>query len=167
MTLASDGSSLTGVWFDDQKHYGSSLSEYCIEETIPLLTETKRWLDIYFSGREPGFTLPLLFRGTSFHKTVWRLLLTVPYGRTVTYGELARQIGQLEHIQNMSSRAIGAAVGRNPISLIVPCHRVIAADGSLTGYAGGIERKAALLRLEGIECSDLRVKKTIAAVQHE
>jgi methylated-DNA-[protein]-cysteine S-methyltransferase len=125
--------------------------------------QTKDWLDLYFSGRDPGFTPPLLPKATEFRRTVWTILRTVPYGRTVTYGEIAERIAREKCPPQASSRvdprdlsrdysrAVGGAVGHNPVSLIIPCHRVVGADGSLTGYAGGIERKIRLLELEGVE----------------
>lgn len=127
---------------DGQKYYGSTLINN-EEFSLPLVfDEVRRWLDIYFSGREPDFMPPLLLRGTSFQQRVWEALLTIPYGQTVTYGELAHQLGC------RSAQAVGGAVGRNPISIIVPCHRIVGTNGSLTGYAGGLDRKRALLQLE-------------------
>lgn len=143
ITLASDGQALTGLWLDGQKHFGSTL-EIASSTTseLPVLDETRRWLDIYFSGRKPDFTPPLQLLGTAFQQRVWKSLLAIPYGQTVTYGELASRLGC------RSAQAIGGAVGRNPIAIIVPCHRVVGAGGALTGYAGGIDRKRALLQLE-------------------
>ena len=143
MTLASDGTALTGLWFNGQKYFADTLKEVqTLNPNLPVFDLTRQWLDIYFSGKEPTFTPPLLLQGSPFRKQVWQLLLEIPYGRTMTYGELARKL------QCKSAQAVGGAVGHNPISLIIPCHRVIGADGSLTGYAGGIERKASLLKLE-------------------
>lgn len=149
ITLASDSAALTGLWFEGQKYYGSTLinnEELRInneEFSLPLVfDEVRRLLDIYFSGREPDFMPPLSLKGTPFQQRVWKELLTIPYGQTVTYGELARRLGC------RSAQAVGGAVGRNPISIIVPCHRVVGADGSLIGYAGGLDRKRALLELE-------------------
>ncbi len=156
VTLASDGDALIGLWFDGQKHFGSTLEgQGLVLEDLPVFAETRRWLELYFSGKDPGFTPPLSFHGTwatKFRKQVWRELLKIPYGRTVSYGELARRIQALPEYakegRRVSARAVGGAVGRNPISLIVPCHRVIGVDGSLTGYAGGVERKQWLLETE-------------------
>ena len=143
MTLASDGTALTGLWFNGQKYFADTLKEVqTLNPNLPIFDLTRQWLDIYFSGKEPTFTPPLLLQGSPFRKQVWQLLLEIPYGRTMTYGELARKL------QCKSAQTVGGAVGHNPISLIIPCHRVIGADGSLTGYAGGIERKASLLKLE-------------------
>lgn len=143
MTLASDGTALTGLWFNGQKYFADTLKEVqTLNPNLPVFDLTRQWLDIYFSGKEPTFTPPLQIRGSTFRKQVWNLLLEIPYGHTMTYGEIARKL------QCKSAQAVGGAVGHNPISLIIPCHRVIGADGSLTGYAGGVERKASLLKLE-------------------
>lgn len=150
ITLASDGEALTGLWFDGQKYFGSGLSAAREERDLPVFAETIRWLDIYFSGREPDFLPPLHARGTPFQEMVWEILRAIPYGRTRTYGEIAAQIAQQTGRPRMSAQAVGSAVGRNPISLLIPCHRVMGANGSLTGYAGGVEKKRRLLLLEGI-----------------
>ncbi len=143
ITLASDGELLSGLWFDGQKHFALSLKKVHEErDDLPIFIETHRWLDVYFSGKEPGFTPPLLMRGSTFRQRVWETLLTIPFGQTMTYGEVARRVGC------RSSQAVGGAVGHNPVSLIIPCHRVVGADGSLTGYAGGIGRKTRLLQME-------------------
>lgn len=141
ITMAVEGEALVGLWLEGQKHFASTLGPDATEGWLPVFDEVKRWLDIFFSGTEPGFTPRLDLRGTSFRQAVWKELLTIPYGETVSYGELARRVGT-------SPRAIGGAVGHNPVSIIVPCHRVIGADDNLTGYAGGIDLKARLLQLE-------------------
>ena len=147
--LAADDEGLTGLWFmENQKYKGLGLSANAVECDLPVFDETNTWLDIYFSGRNPGFTPHLHLTGSKFRNRVGELMLQIPYGKTVTYGEIAREIARERGIRQMSSRAVGGAVGKNPISLIIPCHRVIGSDGSLTGYGGGIERKAALLKLE-------------------
>lgn len=138
--LSADEVGLTGLWFDGGRYYAETLPEEHVERETPILMDTKRWLDVYFTGREPDFTPPLHPVGSPFRQTVWQLLLEIPYGQTTTYGAL---LGD-----GASARAVGGAVGRNPISIIVPCHRVIGADGSLTGYAGGMDRKIRLLALE-------------------
>ena len=143
MTLASDGTALTRLWFDGQKYFADTLKEaHTLNPHLPVFDLTRQWLDIYFSGKEPTFTPPLLLQGSPFRKQVWQLLLEIPYGHTMAYGEIARKL------QCKSAQAVGGAVGHNPISIIIPCHRVIGADGSLTGYAGGVEREASLLKLE-------------------
>ena len=146
--LAADSAGLTGVWFHGEKFFARYLEEQHEERETPLLQRAKRWLDVYFSGKEPDFTVPLHFGGTDFQNEVWRILCTIPYGRTTTYGEIAKQIARRRGLSRMSAQAVGGAVGRNSISIIVPCHRVIGANGSLTGYAGGLDKKRALLTLE-------------------
>ena len=111
--------------------------------------QAKKWLAIYFSGKEPDFKIPLHFIGTDFQNEVWEILSSIPYGQTTTYGEIAKQLAARRGLERMSAQAVGGAVGRNEISIIVPCHRVVGANGSLTGYAGGIDKKIALLQLEG------------------
>lgn len=148
MLLAADDAGLTGLWFEGQKHFARRLDDAHEERALPLFDETKRWLDQYFSGREPDFTPPLHLLGTAFEREVWAILRAVPYGRTTPYGEIAAQLAKRRGLAHMSAQAVGGAVGRNPVSVIVPCHRVLGADGSLTGYAGGLERKRRLLALE-------------------
>ena len=148
ITLAGDGEALTGLWFDDQKHIPVMLGPSCEAGEQPVPGETARWLDLYFSGKDPGFTPKIRMRATAFRETVWRILLTVPYGETVTYGEIADRTAKQMRLPRMSAQAVGGAVGHNTIALIIPCHRVIGADGSLTGYAGGVERKVMLLEME-------------------
>lgn len=144
ITLASDGECLTGLWFDGQAHFGETLGSEHREAPLPVFDQTARWLDVYFGGNAPDFTPPLRLKTTAFRRAVWETLRLIPYGQTMTYGEIAARMG----LPPASARAVGGAVGHNPISIIIPCHRVVGADGRLTGYAGGIERKAALLRLE-------------------
>ncbi len=146
--LAADEVGLTGLWFEGQKYFGLYLDKSHEEKEVPVLKEAKRWLDIYFSGREPDFKLPLHFIGTDFQNEVWKILAKIPYGKTVTYGEIAKQLAAQRGLKRMSAQAVGGAVGRNEISIIVPCHRVLGANGALTGYAGGLEKKIALLQLE-------------------
>lgn len=152
ITMASDGTALTGLWFDGQKYFAEGLTETAAAKTLPVFDEAVRWLDIYFGGRRPDFTPPLnLEKGTAFRKEVWQQLLQIPYGKTTTYGKLAAQIAAKHGQKRMSAQAVGSAVGHNPISIIVPCHRVVGTSGSLTGYAGGLAKKLALLKLEGID----------------
>lgn len=155
MTMASDGSSLTGLWFGGQKYFGAGLKTSAAAQSLPVFDLTAQWLDIYFSGRCPDFTPPLCLQGTDFRRDVWRLLLKVPYGTTTTYKQLAQQLAAAKHKTAMAAQAVGSAVGHNPVSIIVPCHRVIGINGSLTGYAGGLGRKLALLKLEGINTAAL------------
>ena len=154
ITLAGDGEALTGLWFDGQEHFAETLSAGHEARNLPLLDETVRWLDLYFSGKDPGFTPALRMRTTAFRKMVWEILLTIPYGCTMTYGQIAERIAEQTGVRRMSAQAVGGAVGHNAFALIVPCHRVVGADGSLTGYAGGIDKKLKLLRMEG---ADLRL----------
>ncbi len=147
LTLASDGRALTGLWFDGQRHFGSTLSGDAEEAELEIFAQTERWLSAYFSGREPDFLPPLRFIGSAFSVTVWELLLGIPYGRTLSYGELARRAAERTG-RAACARAVGSAVGRNPISIVVPCHRVIRAGGSPGGYAAGTEIKKRLLALE-------------------
>ena len=188
ITLASDGHALTGLWFDGQKHFPATYRNRTSEDSdLPVFEHTRKWLDLYFSGNCPDFTPPLAPKGTPFQQKIWELLLAIPYGKTMTYGEIAKRFVETRLIaslhdatpqsaflrgascsgaslrdaslqgtsiqgtlltKNMSAQAVGGAVGHNPVSLIIPCHRVIGANGSLTGYAGGLERKKYLLELE-------------------
>lgn len=151
MTMSSDGNALTGLWFEGQKYFGADFPKEKIvyeQKELPIFGETIRWLDLYFSGKEPDFLPELSLNGTEFRKEVWKLLLEIPYGETVTYGEIAGKIAKKKGLLTMSAQAVGGAVGHNPISILVPCHRVVGSDGSLTGYAGGLDKKLALLTLE-------------------
>lgn len=148
ITLASDGEALTGLWFDGQKYFPHNLISESIEADLPIFKQTVKWLDIYFSGNEPDFTTPISLQTTQFRKAVYDILLTIPYGQTMTYGEIANILAEKNGVKRMSAQAVGGAVGHNPISIIIPCHRVVGADGSLTGYAGGLDKKIALLKLE-------------------
>lgn len=159
ITLAGSSEALTGLWFDGQKYFGDNLPNEYKQDRLPVFDETVKWLDIYFSGRNPGFMPPLSFNASPFRKTVWEILLTIPYGKTMTYGEIADKIAAQKGIESMSAQAVGGAVGHNPISIIVPCHRVVGTNGSLTGYAGGIERKTKLLELEQADMSGFFVPK--------
>ena len=148
ITLASDGEALVGLWFDGQKHFAATLDPCHPQRPLPVFAEAEKWLNLYFSGKAPGFTPLLRPRGTAFQLAVWQMLLTVPFGQTVTYGQLARQLAAVRGPIRVSPRAVGGAVGRNGLSLIIPCHRVIGTQGQLTGYAGGLERKRWLLAME-------------------
>ena len=161
MLLSADDKGLTGVWFDGQKYFAYGLVESgaCEEQENSTLAEAKRWLDIYFSGKEPGFDLPISLSGTDFQKKVWGILCAIPYGKTMTYGQIAAQLAAEQGAAHMSAQAVGGAVGHNPLSIIVPCHRVVGTNGSLTGYAGGIDRKIKLLTLEGVDMSRFFVPK--------
>ena len=146
--LASDGVSLIGLWFKDQKYFADSLDEKYEVKSLPIFDETIRWLNIYFSGKAPDFTPKIKMKTSDFRKSVWKILLTIPYGQTMTYGEIAKIIAKQKGLSRMSAQAVGGAVGHNSISLIIPCHRVVGTNGSLIGYAGGIDKKIKLLTLE-------------------
>ena len=148
ITVASDGAAVTGLWFEGQKYYGAGIQNGATEAERPEFRRVDLWLDRYFAGEDPGPVPMLAPRGTPFQQSVWKILRAIPYGATSTYGEIAMQIARERGFASMSAQAVGSAVGRNPISILIPCHRVIGADGRLTGYAGGLWRKEALLRLE-------------------
>lgn len=159
IVLASDGKAITGLWLSGQKLFGTTITKETKETQLPIFEETKRWLDVYFSGKNPGQIPSVSFDGGSlFQKEVWNILLAIPYGKTMTYGEIAKQI-ESKTGKWASAQAVGGAVGHNPISILVPCHRVMGAKGNLTGYAGGIERKIVLLKIEGIDVSSFQLPK--------
>ena len=146
--LAADQTGITGAWFENQKYYAHSLDAEHTEKVTPILEDTKRWLDLYFSGKEPDFMPSLHPSGTPFQMEVWDILRQIPYGTTITYGAVAKEIARRRGIPRMSAQAAGGAVGRNPVSILIPCPRVVGSNGSVTGYAGGIDRKIKLLALE-------------------
>lgn len=150
MLLAGDETGLTGLWFEGQKYYARNLDPEHEERELPVFEAARHWLDVYFRGKEPDFTPPLHLTGTPFQMCVWNLLLQIPYGTVTTYGRLAAETAKQLGRDHMSAQAVGGAVGHNPVSVIVPCHRVTGADGSLTGYAGGLDKKIRLLACEGI-----------------
>ncbi len=157
ITMASDGAALIGLWFDGQKYFADSVKGECQEKSLAIFDDTARWLDIYFSGSEPDFMPKININGTPFRKSVAEIMLTIPYGKTMTYGEIARKIAEQRGSNKMSAQAVGGAVGHNSISIIIPCHRVVGTNGSLTGYAGGLDRKIQLLKLEHADMSKLFV----------
>ena len=161
--LAADEKGLTGLWFEGQKYYALYLDKENMEKELPVFTKTKKWLDIYFSGKEPGFEVPMHFAGTEFQNEVWEILYAIPYGQTTTYGQIAKELARKKGLARMSAQAVGGAVGHNEISIIVPCHRVVGANGSLTGYAGGIDKKISLLKLEGAYKKEFFVPKKSTA----
>lgn len=152
ITLASQQNKLVGVWIEGEKYFGHILNTQTEEKSnLPIFNSTKKWLDDYFSGKRPNpYQLELAPIGTPFRHLVWEILCKIPYGQVITYGDIAKQIALKANKASMSSQAVGGAVGHNPISIIIPCHRVIGANGNLTGYAGGIDKKIKLLTLEGI-----------------
>ncbi|MDR1390399.1 MAG: methylated-DNA--[protein]-cysteine S-methyltransferase [Treponema sp.] len=157
ITLACDGTSLAGLWIDGQKYHGAA-SSMTANDNMPVFGAAKKWLDRYFAGGKPAVSeLPLAPAGGEFRRGVWDILCEIPYGSVVTYGSIAKKMAVKTGKKNMSGRAVGGAVGHNPISIIIPCHRVIGSNGSLTGYAGGIGTKVKLLELEGADMSRLFV----------
>ena len=157
--LAADEAGLIGLWFEGQKYFANTLPDEQISQETEILTEAKKWLDVYFSGKEPTFTPPLHPAGSEFRQAVWQILSEIPYGQTITYGEIARKMARMKNTSHMSAQAVGGAVGHNEISIIIPCHRVVGTNGSLTGYAGGIDKKISLLELEHADMSRFFVPK--------
>ena len=162
--LAADEIGLTGLWFNGQKYFARSLPAGYTEQNSPALSEAKRWLEVYFTGKEPDFMPPLHIVGSAFRRAVWEILLQIPYGKTTTYGEIARQLAEKQKLPRMSAQAVGGAVGHNEISIIIPCHRVVGTNGSLTGYAGEIDKKIKLLELEHTDMSSFFVPKSGTAL---
>lgn len=148
MTMAAEDGALVGLWFEGQKYYAATLDKDATVAEQKVFDEVKRWLDIYFKGECPGFMPKVNPKGSEFRKRVWKSLLCIPYGEVVTYNDIAKEIARERGCQTMSAQAVGGAVGHNPISIIIPCHRVIGSNGSLTGYAGGLGVKEMLLKLE-------------------
>ena len=159
ITLACSGNTLVGLWIEGQKYHGGTIPEAMIENNdMPLFDTTKKWLDRYFAGEKPSISeLPLAPIGGEFRQGVWSILCEIPYGEVITYGDIAKKIAVKMNKESMSSQAVGGAVGHNPISIIIPCHRVVGSNGSLTGFAGGIQMKVKLLELEGVDMSRLFV----------
>lgn len=159
ITLACDGDNLVGLWMEGQKYHGGAIPEEMAEKSdMPVFDAAKKWMDRYFAGETPSaFELPLRPIGSKFRQEVWRILCEIPYGKVITYGDIAKKMAVKMGKERMSSQAVGGAVGHNPISIMIPCHRVVGANGSLTGYAGGISTKVRLLELEGADISRLFV----------
>lgn len=155
ITLACDGDNLVGLWMEGQKYHGDTILEEMIPKNdIPIFDTAKKWLDRYFAGEKPAVSeLPLAPIGGAFRQEVWRILCEIPYGEVITYGDIAKKMAVKLNKQSMSSQAVGGAVGHNPVSIVIPCHRVVGSSGSLTGYAGGVGIKKKLLELEGVEVS--------------
>ena len=158
ITLGSDGKYLIGLYINGQKK-ANTLYRTATQETLPIFTETAKWLNLYFCGKIPNYTPDLNLIGTDFQKSVWKKLLAIPYGKTVTYGEIAEQLAKEKGIPKMSAQAVGSAVGKNPVPIIVPCHRVIGANGNLIGYTGGIDKKIKLLSIENVDVSKFSLPK--------
>lgn len=162
MLLAVDEEGLTGAWFEGQKYLPEGVAPENEETALPPVLESAcRWLDLYFSGQEPDFMPRLHLEGTAFRRAVWELLRKIPYGKTTTYGALAKQL-EAEAGRRVSAQAVGGAVGHNPVSILVSCHRVVGQQGSLTGYAGGLDKKLRLLILENPSAEPLYQKMYLA-----
>ena len=146
--LRSDGESLKGLWFVGQVNDAKDIDDIEIKNDLPIFGQVESWLESYFSGKQASITIPLQPKGTSFQQRVWQILQEIPYGKTMTYGEIAQRIAQEKGVETFSAQAVGQAVGKNPISILIPCHRVLGKNGALTGYAGGVHRKEQLLRIE-------------------
>ena len=159
LTLACTKDALVGLWTEEQKYHGGTIDAPMEEKAdIPIFDKTKKWLDKYFAGKAPAISeLPLAPIGSEFRQNVWEILCEIPYGKVITYGDIAKQIAKKMGKTTMSSQAVGGAVGHNPISIIIPCHRVIGGSGSLTGYAGGIQTKIQLLEIEKVDMSKMFV----------
>lgn len=155
LTLASDGENLTGLWIEGQSYFPERDEDVQSKDDLPVFEQTIDWLERYFQGENPGKIPPVAPEGTEFRKLVWKILEEIPYGGLTTYGEIAKEISKQQNGKFISARAVGGAVGHNPISIIIPCHRVIGIDGSLTGYAGGLDVKVKLLEKEGIDVSEI------------
>ena len=166
ITLSADGEALTGLWLEGQQYSADAPAQERGAKHLPVFDQTRRWLDIYFSGKAPDFTPPLAMKTTDFRRQVWEILLTIPFGRTMTYGAIAEIMARRRGLPRMSAQAVGGAVGHNAISLIIPCHRVIGANGNLTGYGGGIDKKIRLLELEGVDMSGLFIPKNAQGAPH-
>lgn len=146
--LRSDGKSLTGLWFVGQVNDAKNNRDIEIKDDLPIFGQVETWLESYFFGKQTPIKIPLQPKGTMFQERVWKILQEIPYGETMTYGEIAQRIAKEKGVATYSAQAVGQAVGKNPISILIPCHRVLGKNGALTGYAGGVYRKEQLLQLE-------------------
>ena len=166
LLLAERDQMLIGVWMEGQKYFPNSLrAEAGADSDSATLLQAKNWLDRYFAAEKPSIDeLPLAPEGSDFRKAVWKILCEIPYGTVTTYGEISRKFAARRGLARMSAQAVGGAVGHNPLSIIVPCHRVVGADGSLTGYAGGLQKKIALLMHEGVDMTGLYVPENGTAL---
>lgn len=160
LTLSGDDVNITGLWIEGQKYFGRTLEDGAVcEPSCEVFSKVRRWLDHYFRGEQEEITFPLAPKGSDFQKSVWDILREIPYGETITYGEIAKELSKRQGKASVSAQAVGGAVARNPISILIPCHRVVGANGSLTGYAGGIGRKIKLLTLEKADIDKFFVPK--------
>lgn len=166
--IVSDENNIIGLWFEGQKYFLANIKEDITQkDDLPILQSAKLWLDQYFAGQKPNIAdLKLAPRGNDFRLTVWKILCEIPYGQLTTYGEIAKKVAIVMNKESMSAQAVGGAVGHNPISIIIPCHRVVGSHGSLTGYAGGIDKKIKLLQLEGVDTKQLMIPKKGTALSY-
>jgi methylated-DNA-[protein]-cysteine S-methyltransferase len=160
LTIASDGESITGLWMAEQKYYGQTLEQDAAKEHVPVFEQAAAWLDQYFAGGKIPVEFPLAPKGSAFRQEVWKILRAIPHGEVTTYKAIAKSIAEVYGRLSMSAQAVGGAVGHNPISIIIPCHRVVGSDGDLTGFAGGVEKKKWLLRLEKADMSAWPMRRT-------
>lgn len=161
ITLGSDGNALIGLWIEGQKYYCEKFPKEAAKKDLEVFSETKKWLDTYFSGKNPEVIPKLKLQGSDFRHEVWEILKRIPFGKTTTYGQIAKEIASNRGLPGMSCQAVGGAVGHNPISIIIPCHRVLGQNGNLTGYAGGVDLKIKLLQIEGIDTSEFFYRKKL------
>ncbi len=161
LTIVSNETDIIEIWMKNQKYHSNAEKRKITEkQELPILEKTKKWLDRYFDGKNPKISeLSLKPEGSEFRKTVWKKLCEIPYGTTTTYGEIAKKVAKILGIEKMSAQAVGGAIGHNPIGIIIPCHRVVGADGNLTGYAGGLDVKKKLLEIEGIDITKFYMPK--------
>ncbi|WP_165252973.1 methylated-DNA--[protein]-cysteine S-methyltransferase [Adlercreutzia sp. ZJ304] len=166
ITVASDGKNIVGLWLSGQKYFEATIEGTTKSgDELPVIKKTKKWLDSYFAGENPPISdLPLAPNGSTFRKRVWKKLCAIAYGQTRTYGDIAAELAREDGKTRMSAQAVGGAVGHNPISIIIPCHRVVGANGNLTGYAGGIDKKIYLLKHEGAYTQNMFAPKTGTAL---
>lgn len=156
MTAAARNDALIGLWFNHQKYFPAGIDEWEKAPDYPVLVALRVWLDGFFRGAKPGIPLALAPAGSEFRQKVWRILRNIPYGATTTYGAIARQMAAEQGRETVSAQAVGGAVGHNPISILIPCHRVVGSNGHLTGYAGGLDKKQALLDLERVDIETIK-----------
>lgn len=159
LVVTSDGENITGLWMNNMISRENSEEIAATPDNLPVFKKTQEWLDCYFDGKEPDFMPSIKTKGTEFRQSVWKILCEIPYGKVITYGDIARKIAVQTGKLKMSAQAVGGAVGSNPISILIPCHRVVGANGSLTGYAGGLNIKAYLMQLEGMDMSKFHMPK--------
>ena len=159
LVISSDGQNITGVWFEGQKYFANIMDGDAIEKDLPIFNSARKWFNLYFSGEEPGFTMLLAPKGSEFRQAVWKIICKIPFGKVITYGDIAKQLEKRFNGRKVSARVVGGAVGHNPISIVIPCHRVVGSNGSLTGYAGGLDKKIQLLELEKVQMDKFFVPK--------